>query len=95
MNGKLALWSHYRCCDVALHEYGRPCRDVHAGSALSNADLCRLIATYVADVLPLYIPFPECTELRELRELSIIYRVALRAAGRRVTNIERIFESPY
>jgi len=42
MNGKLALWSHYRCCDAALQQRGHSCRDVLAGSALSNSDLCRL-----------------------------------------------------
>lgn len=39
MNGKLALWLHYRCCDAALHVARSFLR---TGSALSNSDLCRL-----------------------------------------------------
>lgn len=39
MNGKLALWLHYRCCDAALHAARSFLR---TGSVLSNSDLCRL-----------------------------------------------------
>lgn len=53
MNGKLALWSHYRCCDAALHVARLPRR-----ARQDQLSLTLIYAAYSdmrrADVLPLH-----------------------------------------
>lgn len=84
MNGKLALWSHYRCCDAASHAARPPLRRISSLTliyvAYSNACCrCDSLITFFQNNTRSYA----CNLL--------LYRITTRRCW--ITDVERIFET--